>query len=392
MVRRCGGAPRVGHADQGTCRAGSMRRHRAHLDNHRTTRRRNSSDGVAPGNRRLWRDREFHGSCWRRIAMRISCASSSSHEHVQRYLANTEHGWGPWFFIPIVIGGTWPWFFFAAAGTARFADEIKRFRRPRIDRKGASWSSGSSRFSCSSRFRARSLAPTSCPRCPLSRYSLAVGIYRLWNLDPGRVRRIVSGFSALTMLAAVAAAIATAIAQGKISRALTLDAFLIAALLGAMAIGAFIVNREGKRPGAFVMALALGMILVMGIASRARNDAAPEVSYRNLAQQLSAALATRMRRRIVSARRALHPLLHRVSRGAGLLSRRAGSVWRQSRCGRKFYQQRCRNAPPVVSVGMLRANRESKGSGRAEKPHAGAGYCRMRREEGRAHQPSGCAC
>ena len=43
------------------------------------------------------------------------------HEHVQRYLENTEHGWGPWFFIPIVIGGTWPWFFFVPLGLARIA-------------------------------------------------------------------------------------------------------------------------------------------------------------------------------------------------------------------------------------------------------------------------------
>src|SRR5260370_34142607 len=27
-------------------------------------------------------------------------------EHLQRYVSSNEHGWGPWFFIPIVIGGT----------------------------------------------------------------------------------------------------------------------------------------------------------------------------------------------------------------------------------------------------------------------------------------------
>src|SRR5260370_1578009 len=35
------------------------------------------------------------------------------HEHLQRYVSSNEHGWGPWFFIPIVIGGTWPWLSFA---------------------------------------------------------------------------------------------------------------------------------------------------------------------------------------------------------------------------------------------------------------------------------------
>ena len=38
------------------------------------------------------------------------------HEHLQRYVSSNEHGWGPWFFIPIVIGGTWPWIFFAPLG------------------------------------------------------------------------------------------------------------------------------------------------------------------------------------------------------------------------------------------------------------------------------------
>lgn len=38
------------------------------------------------------------------------------HEHWQRYLENTEHGWGPWFFVPIVILGTWPFFYFVPLG------------------------------------------------------------------------------------------------------------------------------------------------------------------------------------------------------------------------------------------------------------------------------------
>ena len=38
------------------------------------------------------------------------------HEHLQRYVTSSEHGWGPWFFIPIVIGGAWPWIFFVPLG------------------------------------------------------------------------------------------------------------------------------------------------------------------------------------------------------------------------------------------------------------------------------------
>jgi hypothetical protein len=211
------------------------------------------------------------------------------HEQVRRYVLNTEHGWGPWFFIPVVIGGTWPWFFFAAVG-------LRDLR------------ANESISSTSHRSEVRFLVVWflvifvffSIPRAKLGSYVLpalpalailaGAGIYRLWTLDAARARRIVAGFSALTILAAVAAAIATAISDVKLSPALTIDAFLIAALLGAMAIAAFIVNRDGKRPGAFVMTLALGMILVMGVASRARNDGAAEVSYRILAKELSGQL------------------------------------------------------------------------------------------------------
>ena len=38
------------------------------------------------------------------------------HEHWQRYLENTEHGWGPWFFIPVVVVGMWPFFYFVPSG------------------------------------------------------------------------------------------------------------------------------------------------------------------------------------------------------------------------------------------------------------------------------------
>ena len=46
------------------------------------------------------------------------------HEHLERYVSSSEHGWGLWFFIPIVIGGTWPWIFFVPLGwSAMRADD-----------------------------------------------------------------------------------------------------------------------------------------------------------------------------------------------------------------------------------------------------------------------------
>src|SRR5512146_1465134 len=34
------------------------------------------------------------------------------HEHVDRYLENAEHGWGPYFFVVVTIAGMWPWICF----------------------------------------------------------------------------------------------------------------------------------------------------------------------------------------------------------------------------------------------------------------------------------------
>ena len=66
--------------------------------------------------------------------------------------------------------------------------------------------------------------------------------------------------------------------------------FLIAGLLGATAIVSFILNRNGKRPGVFAMALALGMILIAGTAARARKHLDVVASYRNLAREVSSNL------------------------------------------------------------------------------------------------------
>jgi 4-amino-4-deoxy-L-arabinose transferase-like glycosyltransferase len=38
------------------------------------------------------------------------------HEHLERYVSSSEHEWAPWFFIPIVIGGAWPWILFLPLG------------------------------------------------------------------------------------------------------------------------------------------------------------------------------------------------------------------------------------------------------------------------------------
>ena len=89
------------------------------------------------------------------------------HEHLERYVSSSEHGWGPWFFIPIVIGGMWPWIFFVPLGWSamRADDTCPRARqRHRAVLTPAFSPSGSSSSSYFSRFPAPSSAATSCPR------------------------------------------------------------------------------------------------------------------------------------------------------------------------------------------------------------------------------------
>ena len=208
------------------------------------------------------------------------------HEHVHRYLENTEHGWGPWFFLPVVIGGTWPWFFFVPMGLrALRAPESNEITSPRSELKFlVIWFLVIFVFFSIPRAKLGSYV---LPAIPALSILAGLGMSRLWSLEGNSARRILGGFSALTMLGAIGFAIAAGALGGRIPRALVIDLCLIAVLLAAIAIGSFMLDREGKRPGAFVMSLALGIILIMGIATRARKDGASETSYRTLAKQLA---------------------------------------------------------------------------------------------------------
>jgi 4-amino-4-deoxy-L-arabinose transferase-like glycosyltransferase len=214
------------------------------------------------------------------------------HEHVKRYLVNTEHGWGLWFFIPIVIFGAWPWFFFVPMGLRdQHADDSTEFITHRSKlRFLVVWFLVIFVFFSIPRAK---LGSYILPAMPALSILAGLGMSKLWSFNADAARRILGGFSVLTLLGAVAIAIAAFAFGGKLPRALLIDALLIALLLAAVAITSFIVDRDGKRPGAFVITLALGMVLIMGIASRARKDAVDETSYRSLARQMSPHLGPR---------------------------------------------------------------------------------------------------
>ncbi len=208
------------------------------------------------------------------------------HEHVQRYLENTEHGWGPWFFIPIVIGGTWPWFFFVPTGlrVLRTTESAAKSSHRSALRFLVIWFMVIFVFFSIPRAKLGSYV---LPAIPALSIIAGLGMSKLWSFAPREVRRILRGFSALTLLGAIAIGVVAVSKWGKIPQPVAIDACLIAGILAAIAIVSFVVGRHGRRPGALVITLALGMILIMGLATRARKDGAPETSYRELARQLT---------------------------------------------------------------------------------------------------------
>jgi 4-amino-4-deoxy-L-arabinose transferase-like glycosyltransferase len=203
------------------------------------------------------------------------------HEHLTRYVVTTEHGWGPWFFIPIVIGGTWPWLFFVPMGIgAMRADDDRRSALRFL----AVWFLVIFVFFSIPRAK---LGSYILPALPALAIVAGIGMTRLWGLAAERARLLLGWFCALNLAAAASAAAALLLFANHLNRALVGDGAVIAAIVAVMAIVCFIFDRAGNRPGAAVMAIALAMVLVMGMGTRAREDSAGMATYRKLARQIA---------------------------------------------------------------------------------------------------------
>src|SRR5260370_20215414 len=162
------------------------------------------------------------------------------HEHLERYVSSTEHGWGPWFFIPIVVGGTWPWIFFAPLGWSAM----------RTDADGSeSGPAPSVPDQC--RAAANFLAIWfvlifvffSIPRSKLGTYILPAlpplaifagcGLSRLSALATTSRRRLLAGFAIANVIFGLAGIVFFETMIGPINASLALDGFLLGlAILG----------------------------------------------------------------------------------------------------------------------------------------------------------------
>jgi 4-amino-4-deoxy-L-arabinose transferase-like glycosyltransferase len=210
------------------------------------------------------------------------------HEHLQRYLENTEHGWGPWFFIPIVAAGFWPWLFFMPAGVAEIWPDMND---DEARRKRSATSFLLVWFGLIFVF-------FSIPRSKLGEYilpglpPLAIiagnGFLRLGDPSAGRARRHLLWFVIVNAIVATAIGIAGAMAIHRgFDPALITDGFAAAVALLAGAAAAYAIARAGRSLAATVFPIALGVVLASTAAMKAREEAAPMVSYRMLARTIS---------------------------------------------------------------------------------------------------------
>jgi len=217
------------------------------------------------------------------------------HEHFERYITSSEHGWGPWFFIPIVIGGTWPWIFFVPLGwSAMRAD----------DGLPESAKDGSGR-----RAAARFLAVWfvvifvffSIPRSKLGSYILPAlvplaivagyGLARMPALDAVSRRRLLAVVATANLAIAAVLFVFFKRVLVPINPELGVDGLLIGAVLVAGATAIYSLGCTVSRVPYAIGAIALAMLALVRLAARVREDASSISTYRNLARTVQPYLA-----------------------------------------------------------------------------------------------------
>jgi 4-amino-4-deoxy-L-arabinose transferase-like glycosyltransferase len=209
------------------------------------------------------------------------------HEHLERYVSSSEHGWGPWFFIPIVIGGAWPWIFFVPLGWSAMR------ARDALPESSSSSSAQGSAATFLAIWFVVIFVFFSIPRSKLGSYILPAlpplaivagfGLSCLRALDDASRRRLLATI-ALANLVLVACVLAFfEFARAPIVPALRFDGLLIATVLTAGTIAMYSFGRTASRVPYAIGALALAMLVTVPLADSVREDASAISTYRNLA-------------------------------------------------------------------------------------------------------------
>jgi 4-amino-4-deoxy-L-arabinose transferase-like glycosyltransferase len=215
------------------------------------------------------------------------------HEHVERYLENAEHGWGPYFFVLVVIAGMWPWICFVPMGVrelmrARGGEDEAGASRPRMHARGSLtfllWWFGII------------LVFFSIPRAKLGSYILPAipplaivagyGLCRLPRLEVSSLRRLFGTLALLNLAATATVALACVYFYSQAESTLLADALAAIAALTAASLVCLAIAWRGRNAAAAAGALALGVVVALGVMGKARMDAQPLGSYRELARSI----------------------------------------------------------------------------------------------------------
>ena len=217
------------------------------------------------------------------------------HEHLERYVSSSEHGWGPWFFIPIVIGGMWPWIFFVPLGWSemRSADNGSE-SGPTLSQRRADATFLAIWFIVVFVF-------FSIPRSKLGSYILVAlpplaivagyGLTRLWAIKDASRRRLLAVIAIANLVPAAAVFMFFELARPPINPALGFDGLLIGAVLTVGAIAMYALGRGAPHVPYAIGALVLAMLASVPLAARLREDASSISTYRNLANAVRPYLA-----------------------------------------------------------------------------------------------------
>ncbi|MBV8054192.1 MAG: glycosyltransferase family 39 protein [Deltaproteobacteria bacterium] len=222
------------------------------------------------------------------------------HEHFERYITNTEHGWGPWFYVPVIVAGTWPWFYFAPFALTSSAISFLLSLWPFGGKTHIAQSGGidceNERTRAALRFLLIWLAVIlvffSIPRSKLGEYILpglppigilaGQGLAKMGKIPVAQRRKLLMIFAGISTIGAITITAAILFAPVRqLNHALTGDALIAAAALLAGGIAPLFFAR-GKA-AMVALPVAVSVIVVMGAGIDARERVAPLVSYRNLA-------------------------------------------------------------------------------------------------------------
>jgi 4-amino-4-deoxy-L-arabinose transferase-like glycosyltransferase len=202
------------------------------------------------------------------------------HEHLERYTTSNEHGWGPWFFIPIVIGGMWPWISFTPLGWSSMRDADTGSQRRSAATFLAIWFVVIFVFFSIPRSKLGSyILPALPPLAIVAGYGLA----RLTSLDSARRLRLLATVAIANLALPAGAFVFFELAPASLAPNLGRDGFLIGAVLAFGAIAMFALGRNVSNFRYAIGALALAMLATVPLAARLREDASAISTYRDLA-------------------------------------------------------------------------------------------------------------